>query len=105
MLRLPCQEAWYGTGRTEVEADVNAVLRRMLAAAAAAAAAVAARQAAELGWTLVKDEPPPTAEGVTGDTELRDLLLWSGLVAVAVMLARRIAIGRTERLLGPSEDD
>lgn len=82
---------------------MNAVLRRMLAAAAAAAAAVAARQAAELGWTLVKDEPPPTAAGVRGDTELRDLLLWSVIVAGAVVLARKVATQRTERLLGPDE--
>ena len=82
---------------------MNAVLRRMLAAAAAAAAAVAARQAAELGWTLVKDEPPPTAAGVRGDTELRDLLLWSAIVAGAVVLARKVATQRTERLLGPDE--
>ena len=77
---------------------MNAVLRKMIAAAAAAAAAVAARRAVELGWTLAKDEPPPTASGVRGDTELRDLLLWSGLVAGAVVLARKIATDRAERL-------
>jgi hypothetical protein len=82
---------------------VNALLRRMLAAAAAAAAAVAARKAVELGWTLARDEPPPTAEGVRGDTELRDLLLWSALVAGAVVLARKIATDRTEQLF--SGDD
>ncbi len=83
---------------------MNAVLRRMLAAAAAAAAAVAARKAAELGWTLVKDEPPPTAQSVRGDTELRDLLLWSAVVAGTVVLARKVAVDRTERLLGGDED-
>ena len=83
---------------------MNAILRRMLAAAAAAAAAVAARQAAELGWTLVKDEPPPTAEGIHGDTQLRDLLLWSALVAGAVVLARKVATDRTQRLLGSDGD-
>lgn len=82
---------------------MNVVLRRMLAAGAAAAAAVAARQAAELGWTLVKDEPPPTAKGVRGDTELRDLLLWSAIVAGAVVLARKVATDRTEQLFGPDE--
>lgn len=82
---------------------MNALLRRMIAAAAAAAAAVAARKAVELGWTLAKDEPPPTAEGISGDTELRDLLLWSALVAGAVVLARKVATDRTERLLG--DDD
>lgn len=82
---------------------MNALLRRMIAAAAAAAAAVAARKAVELGWTLAKDEPPPTAEGVRGDTELRDLLLWSALVAGAVIVARKVATDRTEQLF--SDDD
>jgi hypothetical protein len=82
---------------------VNALLRRMIAAATAAAAAVAARKAVELGWTLARNEPPPTAEGVRGDTELRDLLLWSALVAGAVVLARKIATDRTEQLFGDEE--
>ena len=82
---------------------MNALLRRMIAAGAAAAAAVAARKAVELGWTLVKDEPPPTAQGVRGDTELRDLLLWSGLVAGAVVLARKVASDRTEQLFADEE--
>jgi len=82
---------------------VNALLRRMIAAAAAAAAAVAARKAVELGWTLARNEPPPTAEGVRGDTELRDLLLWSALVAGAVVLARKVATDRTEQLFGDEE--
>lgn len=82
---------------------MNALLRRMIAAAAAAGAAVAARKAVELGWTLVRDEPPPTAEGIRGDTELRDLLLWSALVAGAVVLARKVATDRTEQLFSPDE--
>ncbi len=82
---------------------MTALLRKMLAAAAAAAAAVAARKAVELGWTLVKDEAPPTADGVRGDTELRDLLLWSGLVAGAVVLARKVATDRTEQLFGDED--
>ena len=82
---------------------MNALLRRMIAAAAAAAAAVAARKAVELGWTLARNEPPPTAEGVRGDTELRDLLLWSALVAGAVVLARKVATDRTEQLFGEEE--
>ncbi len=81
------------------------LLQKMMAAGAAAAAAVAARRAAEYGWTLVKDEPPPTAAGLSGDTELRDLLLWSGLVAAAVILARKLATDRAERLLGATEAD
>lgn len=82
---------------------MNALLRRIIAATAAAAAAVAARKAVELGWTLARDEPPPTAAGVRGDAELRDLLLWSGLVAGAVVLARKVATDRTGRLLGDDE--
>jgi len=82
---------------------VNALLRRMIAAGAAAAAAVAARKAVELGWTFAKDEPPPTAEGVRGDAELRDLLLWSALVAGAVVLARKVVTDRTEQLFGDEE--
>ena len=84
---------------------MNALVRRMVAAAAAAAAAVAARRVVELGWTMVRDEPPPTAAGVRGDTELRDLLLWSALVASAVVLARKIATDRTAELLGDPDDD
>ena len=80
------------------------LLQRMMAAGAAAAAAVAARRAVEYGWKLVKDEPPPTAAGLRGDTELRDLLLWSGLLAGAFILARKIATDRTERLLGATEE-
>ncbi|MFO7960535.1 MAG: DUF4235 domain-containing protein [Nitriliruptoraceae bacterium] len=82
---------------------MNALLRRMIAAGAAAAAAVAARKAVELGWTLAKDEPPPTAEGVRGDTELRDLLVWSALVAGAVVLARKVATDRAEHFFGDDE--
>ena len=82
---------------------MNTLLRRMIAAAAAAAAAVAARKAVELGWTLARNEPPPTAEGVRGDTELRDLLLWSALVAGAVVLARKVATDRTEQLFGDED--
>jgi hypothetical protein len=79
---------------------MQALLRRIVAAGAAAGAAVVARQAVELGWGLVRDEPPPTAAGVQDDAELRDLLLWSALVAGAVVLARRLAVSRTDRLLG-----
>ncbi|MFO7778705.1 MAG: DUF4235 domain-containing protein [Nitriliruptoraceae bacterium] len=82
---------------------MNALLRRMTAAAAAAAAAVAARKAVELGWTLTRDEPPPTADGIRGDAELRDLLLWSALVAGAVVLARKVATDRAEHLFGDDE--
>jgi hypothetical protein len=78
---------------------MQALLRRIVTAGAAAAAAVAARKAVELGWGLARDEPPPTAADVQGDAELRDLLLWSALVATAVVVARKLAVSRTEHLL------
>jgi hypothetical protein len=86
---------------------VGLVTRKMAAAAAAAAAAVAARRAVELGWKLSTGKEPPTAKDLSGDgdTELRDLLLWSVVVAGAVVIARRIAVSTTEDLLGASEED
>lgn len=77
-----------------------AFLVRMITAAAAAAAAVAARRAVELGWKLATGDEPPTPGEVTGDTELRELVLWSALLAAAVVLARRVITARTEALLG-----
>jgi hypothetical protein len=82
---------------------MQALLRRIIAAGAAAAAAVAARKAVELGWALARDESPPTAAGVQGDDGLRDLLLWSALVAGAVVVARKLATSRAERLFGGDE--
>ena len=82
---------------------MGTLVRKLAAAGAAAAAAVAARRAVELGWTLARGEDPPSAADVTGDTELRDLLVWSAVVAVAVIVARKVAAGATESLLS-SED-
>ena len=77
--------------------------RKLAAAGAAAAAAVAARRAVELGWKLSTGKEPPTASDLSDDTELRDLLLWSAVVAGAVLIARRIAVSTTEDLLGADE--
>lgn len=81
------------------------IVRKLAAAGAATAAAVAARRAVELGWTLVRGQEPPTAADVTGDTELRDLLLWSLVVIGAVAVARSVAAGATNSLLGGGDDD
>lgn len=82
---------------------MGTLMTKMAAAGAAAAAAVVARRAVEFGWTFVRGEEPPTAEGVRGDTELRDLLLWSAVLTGAIVLARKIATSKTEQLLG--DDD
>lgn len=74
-------------------------LARMLTAAAAAAAAVAARRAVELGWKLATGDEPPTPGEVSGDTELRDLVLWSALLAGTVVLARKLVTSKAEALL------
>lgn len=79
------------------------LMRRFIAAGVAAGAAVAARRGAELGWTLVRGEDPPTAADVTGDAELRDLVLWSALVAGAVIVARLVAKSKTKDLLKSDE--
>lgn len=83
---------------------MQALLRRIVAAAAAGAAAVAARKAVELGWALVRDEGPPSAAGVADDRDLRDLLLWSGLVAAAVVVAQKLAVSRTADLLSGDDE-
>jgi hypothetical protein len=78
---------------------VNLLVRRMATAGAAAAAAIAARKAVEVGWTMVRGEDPPTSGGVSNDTELRDLLVWSAVLTVAVVVARKVAVSATEDLL------
>ena len=78
---------------------MGTIATKMAAAAAAAAAAVAARRAVEYGWTWVRGEDPPTVEGLTNDTDLRDLLVWSAVVVGSVVLARKIAASKTEQLL------
>ncbi|MFU8840204.1 MAG: DUF4235 domain-containing protein [Nitriliruptoraceae bacterium] len=83
---------------------MQALLRRIIAAGAAAAAAVAARKAVEVGWGLAHDGAPPTAADVQGDADLRDLLLWSALVAGAVVVARKLATSRAEQLFGGDDE-
>lgn len=78
---------------------MNAGLTRLATAGAAAAAAVAARRAVELGWKLATGNEPPTAGDVSDDATLRDLLLWSAVVAAAVVVARKVAASATEDLL------
>lgn len=84
---------------------MGTIVRKLAATGAAAAAAIGARRAVELGWRMVRDEEPPSAADVTGDTELRDLLLWSAIVAVAIIVARKIAVGATEGILGAPDED
>lgn len=84
---------------------MGTLVRKMAAAGAAAAAAVAARRAVEYGWTMVRGDDPPTAADVTGDTELRDLLVWSAVVAGAVIVARKLAAGATENLLSSDSEE
>lgn len=81
------------------------LVTKLAAAGAAAGAAVAARRAVELGWTRIRGEDPPTAADVSDDRDLRDLLLWSAVLAASVMVARRFAANKTEQLLGGGEDD
>jgi hypothetical protein len=83
---------------------VRALASRMVAAAAAAAAAVAARKAVEVGWHATRGEEPPTSGGLSTDTDLRDLLIWSAVLAAAVVLARRLATSATDSLLGVNDD-
>jgi hypothetical protein len=86
---------------------VPAIVSKLAAVAAATAAGVAARRAAELGWKLATGEEPPNAseEGIHDDAELRDVLLWTGLLVGTVLLARKLAVKRTRALLQDDEDD
>lgn len=77
---------------------------RAAAAAAAAGAAVAARKAVETGWRLYRHEEPPSSNPFDEDTDLRDFLIWTAIVAGTVWAAKRLAVTGTERLLAASED-
>lgn len=79
---------------------MNPLLRKAIIGGVAGGAALAGRRAAELGWRLTRDEPPPTAGDVHDDLELRDLLLWAMVVATTVAIARKLATDRAEELLG-----
>jgi hypothetical protein len=85
-------------------------MSKLAASAAATIAAVAARRAAELGWKLATGEEPPTARerqdrDIEDDAELRDVLLWTGLVVVTVLLARKLAFSRTQALMSKDDDE
>ena len=76
---------------------MQAIMTRIATGLAAAAAAVAARRAAEFGWRLTRGQDPPTS--ADDDAGLRDLMLWSAVVTIAVLLARKFAASKTEELL------
>jgi hypothetical protein len=78
---------------------------RVAAASAAAGAAVGARKAAEAGWRAYRGEEPPTGNPLTGDRDVRDVVLWTVTVVGSVWLAKRLASSATERLLTPSPVD
>jgi hypothetical protein len=86
---------------------VPAIVTKLAATAAATVAAVAGRRAAELGWKLATGEEPPSASDhpIEDDAELRDLLLWTGLVVATVLLARKLAFSRTRELMSDEDDD
>jgi hypothetical protein len=78
---------------------VRGPLTKLALAATTTAAAIAARRAAELGWKVATGNEPPTPGQVRSDAELRDLMAWTALVVGTVLIARKLAVSRTERLL------
>lgn len=76
------------------------IVTKIVATAAAGGAAVAARKLVEFGWRELRGEEPPTMRDGEGDTQLRDLMVWTALVAGAVLVAKRIAGGTAARVLG-----
>jgi hypothetical protein len=84
---------------------VRGPLTKLAVTAAATAAAVAARRAAELGWKVATGDEPPRAGPVGNDRELRDLMAWTGVVVLSVLVARKLAVSKAERLLTPVDDE
>jgi hypothetical protein len=86
---------------------VPAIVSKLAAVAAATLAGVAARRAAELGWKLATGEEPPSTRDhdIEDDAELRDVLLWTGLLVGTVLLARKFAVSRTRALMEDEDDD
>lgn len=82
-------------------------MSKLAASAAATIAAVAGRRAAELGWKLATGEEPPNTQDrdIEDDAELRDVLLWTGVVVVTVLLARKFAFSRTRALMAKDDDE
>jgi hypothetical protein len=83
---------------------VRGPVTRLAITAAATAAAIAARRAAEICLKVATSAEPPTPRDLANDRELRDLLMWTGIVAVAVVIARKLATSKTEQLLGLKDD-
>lgn len=79
---------------------MGTLVTRIAVTGATAVAAIVARRAVEFGWTALRGEDPPTSGDVSNDTELRDLLLWSAVLAAAIALARKVATSGTRQLLG-----
>lgn len=79
---------------------MNAAVTRVAASLAATGAAVAARKAVEFGWREWRHEEPPTLKDDEGDRQLRDLMLWLGIMTASVWLAKRLAQSTTTKVLG-----
>lgn len=77
---------------------MNAVVSKALTIAATSAATVGAKRVTEIGWRRVTGDPPPTADEVDNDRDLRDLFIWFVVMTVAVGVARKIARSGSERL-------
>jgi len=77
---------------------MTSILARLAATGAAAAGTVAARRGAEQAWRATRGQDPPDASAVAeDDTGLRDLLLWSLVLAGSVSVARRLAASATRK--------
>lgn len=76
---------------------MNPIVLRLLAGAATTAAAVVAKRAVELGWERVTGDAPPSAAEASDDRGLRDLIIWTGVLAASVTLARKLAQRGVER--------
>lgn len=76
---------------------MNPIIARLLAGAATTAAAVVAKRAVEFGWERATGDAPPSAEGISDDRDLRDLIIWAGVLAASVTLARKLAQRSIER--------
>ena len=84
---------------------MRTLLIRMAVAGATAGAAVGARKAAEAGWRAYRGEEPPAGNPLSSENDLRDVLLWTGVVAGSVYVAKRLASAATERALTPTPVD
>lgn len=75
------------------------ILARLAAAGAATAATAAARRGAEQAWRATRGEDPPDpTSAVEDDTDLRDVLVWSLVLAGTVFVAQRVASKATRSI-------